>query len=260
MNSLLRRLVRPAGEIRPVRPTAALPYQNAPAFDDGALDAPATPVSSMAPASPVAAPLPATPSARSPASPSRPQTVTSPPGPAFPPIRHEHAARAPFIQEPPDAARPWTPPSPLMAERIEHPPTGTGVPPGTQAPSEDTPDAFPDAQAPVTDRTQSEQGPARAASRNAEIAPRPPQSSPSPLFAPKAREQAVTQPHRPQRPEVVRIDVGATSNEAPEIHVHIGRIEVTALPEAAAPQPKRRQGKSPMSLDDYLARKRGGAT
>lgn len=259
MSSLLRRLVRPAGELRPVRPTAALPYQSVPAFDEGALDAPATPVSSMAPASPVAAPLPATPSARSPAPPSRPQTDTSPPGPASAPMTREHAARAPFIEEPPDAARPWTPPAPLMAERIEHAPTGTGVPTDTRAPSEDTAEAFPDAPAPATDRAQPEYGPAPIASRNAGIAARPPRPHPSPLFPPEAPAQTVPQAHRPQSPEAHRIGAGATANEAPDIHVHIGRIEVTALPEATAPQPKRRQGKSPMSLDDYLARKRGGA-
>jgi hypothetical protein len=42
-----------------------------------------------------------------------------------------------------------------------------------------------------------------------------------------------------------------------EVHVHIGRIEVTALPEPAAPiqKPKPKRGQQPMSLDSYLARR-----
>lgn len=41
-----------------------------------------------------------------------------------------------------------------------------------------------------------------------------------------------------------------------EVHVHIGRIEVTALPEAPAAKPRAR-GRQPMSLDEYLARRQG---
>jgi len=38
----------------------------------------------------------------------------------------------------------------------------------------------------------------------------------------------------------------------PEVHIHIGRIEVTALPEAVPPRKKAASGKKPMSLDEYL--------
>jgi hypothetical protein len=42
-----------------------------------------------------------------------------------------------------------------------------------------------------------------------------------------------------------------------EIHIHIGRIEVTALRESPSPTtPRKRKGREPMSLDDYLARRR----
>jgi hypothetical protein len=46
----------------------------------------------------------------------------------------------------------------------------------------------------------------------------------------------------------------------PEVHVHIGRIEVTSVPE---PQPQRqeaprRRGKPAMSLEDYLDRRKAG--
>lgn len=40
-----------------------------------------------------------------------------------------------------------------------------------------------------------------------------------------------------------------------EVHVHIGRIEVTAVQPSAAPKPAARGGPQPMSLDEYLARR-----
>ena len=40
-----------------------------------------------------------------------------------------------------------------------------------------------------------------------------------------------------------------------EVHVHIGRIEVTAVQEAAVPKPAAAGRRQPMSLDDYLARR-----
>lgn len=45
-----------------------------------------------------------------------------------------------------------------------------------------------------------------------------------------------------------------------EIHIHIGRIEVTAVQEAAAPRARERAATAPMSLQNYLDRRnRGGA-
>lgn len=50
---------------------------------------------------------------------------------------------------------------------------------------------------------------------------------------------------------------GAPSSEPP-VHVTIGRIEVTALPEPLAPK-RKSPGRPPaMSLEDYLARRHGG--
>jgi hypothetical protein len=40
-----------------------------------------------------------------------------------------------------------------------------------------------------------------------------------------------------------------------EVHVHIGRIEVTAVQPPPAPKPAARGGPQPMSLDEYLARR-----
>ena len=43
-----------------------------------------------------------------------------------------------------------------------------------------------------------------------------------------------------------------------EVHVSIGRIEVTALPQAMPPPPKTREHSEGLSLEAYLARRRGG--
>lgn len=40
-----------------------------------------------------------------------------------------------------------------------------------------------------------------------------------------------------------------------EVHVHIGRIEVTAVVEPPAAPPRSRRGPAPMTLDDYLRRR-----
>jgi hypothetical protein len=44
--------------------------------------------------------------------------------------------------------------------------------------------------------------------------------------------------------------------ETTEVHVHIGRIEVTAVHEAPTPKAKPSAARKPMSLDDYLARRK----
>lgn len=47
----------------------------------------------------------------------------------------------------------------------------------------------------------------------------------------------------------------ATAHDDTEVHIHIGRIEVTALHEAAPPARRRVAAapRAPMSLDSYLA-------
>ena len=60
------------------------------------------------------------------------------------------------------------------------------------------------------------------------------------------------------RTQASRRTVAAT--DAAEVHVHIGRVEVTAIQEAAPPKREtRRQGRQPMSLEDYLAKRQSGA-
>jgi hypothetical protein len=44
---------------------------------------------------------------------------------------------------------------------------------------------------------------------------------------------------------------------APEVHIHIGRVELTALQAPQAKSAPRSSGKKPMSLDDYLRQRDG---
>ena len=48
--------------------------------------------------------------------------------------------------------------------------------------------------------------------------------------------------------------------ETTEVHVSIGRIEVTAVHEPAPPKPAVSRRSAPMSLDDYLAKRHGSPT
>ena len=68
--------------------------------------------------------------------------------------------------------------------------------------------------------------------------------------APPARERPPV-PSREQRPTAVEA--------APEVHIHIGRIELTAAAPAPAAPRRETATRKPMSLDDYL-RSRGRST
>ena len=48
----------------------------------------------------------------------------------------------------------------------------------------------------------------------------------------------------------------AAADQETEVHIHIGRIEVTALHEAPAPKARRRERTPPVSLDAYLDARR----
>jgi hypothetical protein len=60
-----------------------------------------------------------------------------------------------------------------------------------------------------------------------------------------------------QPPPLSTINPPPVPPVADEIHVHIGRIEVTALREVAPAKPPTRTPQSSLSLDDYLARRKG---
>jgi len=72
--------------------------------------------------------------------------------------------------------------------------------------------------------------------------PPPPLLPLPPLYNQQSQPVAVSSPQQPR---------------ADEIHVHIGRIEVTAVHEAAPAKHSARKPQPSLSLDDYLARRRG---
>lgn len=82
---------------------------------------------------------------------------------------------------------------------------------------------------------------------------------PAPLLA-APRPPLPAESARPASPPPGSLQTARASlPEANEVHVHIGRIEVTAVHESQPPKraaaPPRRQ---PLALDDYLAKRRGG--
>ncbi|MCB1910014.1 MAG: hypothetical protein KDH15_21845 [Rhodocyclaceae bacterium] len=84
-----------------------------------------------------------------------------------------------------------------------------------------------------------------------------PDRPPHPPAGPQSGEPASRQARTPQRRD--RFDgASAATRTENEVHVHIGRIEVTAVRDAPATKPRRATGRAPMSLDEYLARRREG--
>ncbi len=78
---------------------------------------------------------------------------------------------------------------------------------------------------------------------------------PTGLFAPAPLLPPVASPAMAGSAAAVQMATAA-SNSPNEVHVHIGRIEVIALQPEAAPKPKPRAARQPMSLADYLDRGR----
>lgn len=79
---------------------------------------------------------------------------------------------------------------------------------------------------------------------------------PEPLLAPVAPDAGPrAEPSRQDRQAGAKRDT-AVSDMPDEVHVHIGRVEVTAVREPAPAKPRTRTpGRQPMSLQDYLARR-----
>ncbi|WJN57324.1 hypothetical protein OH686_01165 [Pseudomonas sp. SO81] len=74
---------------------------------------------------------------------------------------------------------------------------------------------------------------------------------PTNLLSPRA--VPVRQAAAPAAPSAVK----APPQQADEVHIHIGRIEVTAIQESAPSKRETRKGPAPLSLDDYLAKRKG---
>jgi hypothetical protein len=104
--------------------------------------------------------------------------------------------------------------------------------------------------------------------------------APSALSGPARKDSAVTEPFsrddsgplplpaallspRPVAPKQAVAAVPPTSAsptpspQPDEVHIHIGRIEVTAIQESAPSKRASRKGTAPLSLDDYLAKRKG---
>lgn len=64
-------------------------------------------------------------------------------------------------------------------------------------------------------------------------------------------------PGRPLTVSAVQAAAAAPSQQPDEVHIHIGRIEVTAIQESAPSKRETRKGRAPLSLDDYLSKRKG---
>lgn len=270
MSSLFRRLA--AGQIDPahprVRPAAALPFAPlTPLAEpmDGAASAPAP--QRVMPAATPPAPTTASPAAR----PFAPDTDLS--APERTPTLPLAAPTSDAGQTPRDPLpRPVTAPTPHLAPRLapQLDPARTpphDAPPRLTAPGAEAttraatapPDTASEADLPAPPPLVTLATPARSAALPgraiAERLARP--------TAPADGDRAPVRPHAPAgagRPVAGSVEATAQREAAEpnEVHVHIGRIEVTALPEPARPQ--RRRGQAPMSLDDYLKRRKEGTS
>ena len=76
-----------------------------------------------------------------------------------------------------------------------------------------------------------------------------PAATPHSPIEPRARAIATL----PRAPEISRAEAAPT----PDVHIHIGRIELTALPEATPPRRSSKPAKAPLSLDEYLRGRSG---
>ncbi|MEL7940111.1 hypothetical protein [Pseudomonas delhiensis] len=235
MSGLLRRLAAQAGGQRGaiLHAPARLPFQPAPerlesseSILPAALPAAAVPTLMERPVPSVVAPVPAVPPTQ--------LRVARPEMPGEPPPTP--ATRA---EEQPPALE-ATPPAPLLAEQplnlFIHVPNSPGVPVQETA-------APPTESHPAVSR---HEAPTRAdATPPSPTTPRLP-----PLLAPMA-------PATAPQPRVAPPQAEPVPRQPDEVHIHIGRIEVTAIQETAPARREARKGPPPLSLDDYLARRNG---
>jgi hypothetical protein len=189
-----------------------------------------------------------------------------------PTVRHEHDLRAEPIDNPaqiisaqPEKARTAASQNPQPSE---HQATlDRSVPTSPLALSAATPEPMlPDVQ-PVA-ASQATQTPTAAAAEPQARA----KAIGSRITRPKPNQtKTVAEPSLAKLPEALlpqsqapeRAKPSATSHKAlparepDEVHVHIGRVEITAIQEVAPAKHTRRKGPAPLSLDDYLARRKG---
>lgn len=269
MSGLFLRLAAQASGQRgaTLRSPAALPYQGAPEQVEpleSAADRPDLPgvqateteQPAFTPGHATAARLPARPPHRLPDSEAMNPQVPDKQAPAV-------AHRAFQAHDEPAAA----PPLSNRAQTDTHAPSSLAVPPSLITQPIKTATAnFSTQQADAA----SPQGPRQTAAGHA----------PSPLAGPARNDSAVNEPVSREdsgplplpaallspRPVAPRQAVAAVplasapprpSPQPDEVHIHIGRIEVTAIQESKPSKRASRKGAAPLSLDDYLARRKG---
>jgi len=153
-----------------------------------------------------------------------------------------------------------TPETGLPTVRVER----TGVDDATAAPTDAA--RAPDVQA-VAPRALPQPGPPRQPAGPGPGRLRPTsQTDEAPLHLPTPMIEETVVPVRVQtgaRPRIEPASYGdaarASAHEPSEVHVHIGRIEVTAVHEAPPAREKKRAARQPMSLEAYLAKRHGRA-
>jgi hypothetical protein len=258
MSGLLHRLAATAtGKSHPVRANARLPFNNAALVWTAVTEAVPAPRSIAPDPTPVVPPPPTgaphaaevpplLPRSREPpAEPVRADPALSPPE-----QRTSRASRAASLALPnSDFEHMADPPAPepLMPLRSALMPIETS-------------DAAAVPPAPDTRRDPPHQGP------SATTVPRPNRDFKSALMASPARaEPSALLPRAAPRSPARYLPVERPRNpdsdgasEGTEVHIHIGRIDVTAAPASAPPppRPKARSIPPPLSLDEYLAKRR----
>lgn len=145
-------------------------------------------------------------------------------------------------------------PASQPATRLQQHPDTPAAPQRISARAPDAPDASdaPDAQ------PQSDDEPARTATQAARAFAAA-TDAPTPLL-PTTAGTASPQPPARHAAWPTAIGTQHSPTAAPqetEVHIHIGRIDVTALHEAPRAKAKPRERAQPMSLDAYLARRKG---
>lgn len=152
------------------------------------------------------------------------------------------------------------------APAFEHPQAAVQAEPTGNARKDDGTAAAPDAaQTPAVNRHRAAE-PADVAVSAPVTVNEPDMNIPPPLVnspgaATQAPDATAGEPARPTARDSRESRAETTptpASEPTEVHVHIGRIEVTAVAEAAPTRSRPRTGKAPMSLEQYLARRERG--
>jgi hypothetical protein len=85
----------------------------------------------------------------------------------------------------------------------------------------------------------------------------PPAAAPG-TFAAHPADSSQVRAHQPGENRPSMRSAAVTGDAPAEVHVHIGRIEVTAVPESTSPRIRPHGGPHSMSLAEYLARRDRG--